>query len=60
MSLLLLGLGVVASGNGWLAWTTAGRALRRREPLPGPVGGLPLALGTCLAGVVVVVGLVLG
>lgn len=59
-SVLLVALGVAASANGWLSWSRAEQALRARRPLPGPGGGLLLAAGVVLAGLLVLVGLVRG
>lgn len=59
-SVLLVALGVVATGNGWLSWARAERALRVGRPLPGPGAGLPLVAGVIVAGLLIAVGLVLG
>lgn len=58
-SLLLVGLGVVASINGWCAWLRAELALRQRRPVPSPMLALPVAIGVSAAGVLVVIGLLL-
>lgn len=48
-------LGIVCAAASWWRWASAERAIRRREPLPSPLLGLVLALGSVVIGVVVLV-----
>ncbi|WP_369052346.1 DUF202 domain-containing protein [Kineococcus terrestris] len=55
-SLLLVVLGLVTPVQAWRGWARDERALRRAEPLAPPVLAAPLAAGVCLAGVLVLLG----
>ena len=56
---VLVVLGLLAPLQAWRGWTRDERALRRAEPLPSPALAAPLAAGTALAGVLVLLGLLL-
>ena len=58
-SLVLVVLGVLAPVQAWRGWRRDERAMRLSEPLAAPVLALPLALGSSLAGVLVLLGLLL-
>lgn len=55
---LLVVLGTATPLLAWTGWARAERAMRRREPLPPPVGFLVLVIGVLVAGGLVLVGLV--
>ena len=57
LAAVLVLLGVVCAAASWWRWAGAERAIRRREPLPSPMLGLVLAVGTIALGVVVLVAL---
>ncbi|MGY1807108.1 YidH family protein [Blastococcus sp. SYSU D00669] len=58
-ALVLIGLGLLAPLQAWLGWTATERALRRGRPLPSPRLAPVVALGTLVAGVLLVLGLLL-
>ncbi|WP_432495609.1 YidH family protein [Kineococcus gypseus] len=58
-SLVLVLLGLAAPVEAWRGWARDERAVRRGEPLPAPGLLTPLTAGTCLAGVLVLLGLLL-
>jgi putative membrane protein len=57
LAAFLVLLGVVCAAASWWRWASAERAIRKRAPLPSPLLGLVLALGTIAIGVVVLVAL---
>ena len=56
-AVLLIGLGLLAPVQAWLGWASTERALRRSRPLPSPRMAPALAVGTALAGLLLVCGL---
>ncbi len=58
-ALVLVALGVLAPALAWVGWARAERSMRRSSPLPAPSAFGLLVVGVCLAGAVVLVGLVL-
>ncbi|MCZ2820685.1 DUF202 domain-containing protein [Modestobacter sp. VKM Ac-2977] len=58
-ALVFIVLGLLAPAQAWLGWAATERALRQGRPLPSPRLGLLLAVGTTVAGLLVLVGLVL-
>ncbi len=58
-ALVFLVLGLLAPLQAWLGWLATERALRHSQALPSPPLGLLTAIGTTLAGVLVLVGLFL-
>lgn len=58
-ALLLVGLGILASVQGWTGWTATERAMRQSRPLPSPTLSPLIALGTLAAGVLLVLGFLL-
>jgi len=58
-SLVFLLLGVLAPVQAWRGWAGAERALREGRPLPAPALAAPLAAGTVVAGMLLVVGVLL-
>jgi len=60
-ALVLVPLGLLAPVQGWIGWVTPERALRSSRPLPSlPLRLRPvLAVGTTVAGVLVLIGLAL-
>ena len=58
-SLVFLVLGVLAPVQAWRGWAGAERALREGRPLPAPRLAAPVAAGTVVAAVLLVVGLLL-
>jgi putative membrane protein len=59
-AVLLLGLGLLTPVQAWLGWVSTERALRRSRPLPSPRSAPALALGTALAGLLLLAGLLAG
>ncbi|SDQ11025.1 YidH family protein [Quadrisphaera sp. DSM 44207] len=59
-ALLLVVLGALAPLQAWLGWVSIETALREGRPLPAVRLSGPLALGVLVAGVLVVLGLLLG
>ncbi|MEZ0164398.1 YidH family protein [Kineococcus sp. LSe6-4] len=58
-SLVLVALGLLAPLQAWRGWARDERAMRRGEPLASPALAGPLSVGTLLAGVLVLLGLLL-
>ena len=58
-SLVLTASGVLAPVQAWLGWAATERAVRIGRPLPSPRLAAPLVVGTVLAGVLVLLGLLL-
>jgi putative membrane protein len=58
-SILLLVLGLSVPMLAWLTWGATERALRQGRPLPGSKVALPVAIGVCTAGILLVLGLLL-
>jgi putative membrane protein len=58
-ALVLVVLGLLAPVQAWMGWVTTERALRSSRPLPSPRLGPVVALGTTVAGALVLIGLVL-
>jgi putative membrane protein len=56
-SLVLVSLGVLAPVQAWRGWARDERAMRRGEPLASPLLAPPLAAGTGLAALLVLLGL---
>ena len=59
-ALILVGLGALTPVLAWLRWATLERGMRLARPLPAPLLGPVLAVGTTVAAVLVLVGLVIG
>lgn len=59
-SVLCLGLGVVVPVLAWVSWGRVERAVRRGDPLPGPVLAPVLAVGVALVALLVALATVLG
>jgi putative membrane protein len=59
-AVLLIGLGLLAPVQAWFGWASTERALRRSRPLPSPRAAPALALGTALAGLLLVAGVLAG
>ncbi len=59
-AVLLLLLGVAVPVLAWLTWVDVERALRRATPLPSSRVALPVALGVTAAGVLLLLGVVIG
>jgi putative membrane protein len=57
-SLLVIALGTVAAGTGWLSWVRAERALRRQEPLRAPTPAAFIGAGIVLTGALLALGMV--
>jgi putative membrane protein len=57
---VLLVLGGLCAGFGWLRWAAAERAVRRREPLPSSLLTTVLAVGVLAVALVAVAALLLG
>ena len=58
-ALVFVALGLVAIVRAWFGWAGTERALRRRQPLPGPGIGAVLVGGVVIAVALVGIGLVL-
>jgi putative membrane protein len=58
-ALLLVCLGVLAPVQAWWGWAATERAMRCRRPLPSPLLSPLLAVGTLVAGVLLLLGLLL-
>ena len=59
-AVLLLVVGLVVPVLAWLSWGAVERALRQGAPLPGSKVALPVAVGVSAAGVLILLGAVLG
>jgi putative membrane protein len=59
-AVLLICLGLLTPIQAWFGWATTERALRRSRPLPSPGSAPALVLGTALAGVLLLFGLLVG
>jgi putative membrane protein len=58
-AVLLVCLGVLAPVQAWWGWAATERAMRCRRPLPSPLLSPLLAVGTLVAGVLLLLGLLL-
>ncbi len=58
-ALVLVVLGLLAPVQAWFGWLAVKRALRQYRPLPSPLLGLVTAVGTAVAGVLLLIGLLL-
>jgi inner membrane protein YidH len=58
-ALLLVSLGVLAPVQAWWGWAATERAMRCGRPLPSPLLSPLIALGTLVAGVLLLLGLLL-
>ncbi|MGY1640794.1 YidH family protein [Geodermatophilus sp. SYSU D00703] len=58
--LVLVALGVLAPLQAWWGWVATERAMRLRRPLPAPRLSPVIAAGTLAAGVLLLLGIVLG
>lgn len=58
-ALVFIVLGLLAPAQAWLGWMATERALRQGHPLPAPRLSLVLAVGTTVAGLLVLIGLLL-
>jgi putative membrane protein len=58
-ALVFITLGILAPVQAWLGWMATERALRQAQPLPSPRLGLVMAVGTTVAGLLVLGGLLL-
>jgi len=58
-SLLLIGLGILAPVQAWWGWTSTERAMRCGRPLPAPGLSPLIAVGTLIAGVLLMLGVLL-
>ncbi|MCZ2826853.1 MULTISPECIES: YidH family protein [unclassified Modestobacter] len=58
-ALVFIVLGLLAPAQAWLGWAATERAMRQDRPLPAPRLGVVLAVGTTVAGVLVLAGLLL-
>ncbi|MCZ2805233.1 DUF202 domain-containing protein [Modestobacter sp. VKM Ac-2983] len=58
-ALVFIVLGLLAPAQAWLGWAATERAMREGRPLPAPRLGLVLAVGTTVAGLLVLAGLLL-
>ncbi|MBT0995396.1 DUF202 domain-containing protein [Cellulomonas sp. DKR-3] len=56
-ALLLVTLGALTPLMAWWAWARAERAVREGRPLPAPAGFAVLVVGVCVAGALVLVGM---
>ena len=59
-AVLFIGLGLLTPVQAWFGWATTERALRRSRPLPSPRSAPALAVGTALAGLLLLFGLRVG
>ncbi|WP_165372908.1 hypothetical protein [Pengzhenrongella frigida] len=55
-----MALGTVAPVQAWVGWMRVERAIRAGRPLPAPALAGPIGAGTLIAGVLLLIGLVLG
>jgi putative membrane protein len=55
-SVLFIALGLLAAIQSWVGWARTERAMRRERALPGPTLGAVIALGLCVAVVLVSIG----
>ena len=55
-SVLFIALGLLAAIQSWVGWARTERALRSERALPGPTLGAIVALGLCIAVVLISVG----
>jgi putative membrane protein len=58
-AVVLAGVGLVIPGTAWLGWMRTERALRTGSALPAPMVAPVVVLGTVVAGVLVLVGVLL-
>lgn len=58
-ALVLVVVGLVAPLTAWIGWAQAERAVRLGTPLPSPSAFGLLVVGVCLAGLLVLIGLVI-
>jgi putative membrane protein len=59
-ALILVFLGVVTPVLAWLRWAALERGMRLSRPLPSPLLGPVLTVGTAIASTLVLIGLVIG
>ncbi len=59
-ALILVGLGVLTPLLAWLRWASLERGMRLSQPLPSPLLGPVLTVGTAVASALVLIGLVIG
>jgi putative membrane protein len=59
-AVILVGLGVVTPVLAWLRWAALERGMRLERPLPSPLLGPVLTVGTAVASALVLIGLVIG
>jgi inner membrane protein YidH len=58
-ALVFIVLGLLAPVQAWFGWMTTERALRQSRPLPSQGLSLVMAVGTAVAGLLVLIGLLL-
>jgi putative membrane protein len=58
-AIIFVGLGLIATVQGWWGWARAERALRIGKPLPGPTASPVIAAGAVIAMAIIGVGLLL-
>ncbi|HYH23960.1 MAG TPA: DUF202 domain-containing protein [Blastococcus sp.] len=58
-ALLLVGLGILGPVQAWTGWAATERAMRRGRPLPSPLLSPVIAVGTLVAGVLLMLGFLL-
>jgi putative membrane protein len=58
-ALVFIVLGLLAPAQAWFGWVATERALRQSRPLPSPRLSVVMAVGTAVAGVLVLIGLLL-
>lgn len=58
-SLTLLGIAILIAAHAWFAWAAVERAMREQRPLPSPRFAPWVAAGSCVALVMVAVGITL-
>jgi putative membrane protein len=59
-ALILVGLGALTPLLAWLRWASLERGMRLSRPLPSPLLGPVLTVGTALASALVLIGLIIG
>jgi putative membrane protein len=59
-ALILVCLGVATPVLAWLRWASLERGMRLSQPLPSPLLGPVLTVGTAVASLLVLIGLVVG